>query len=106
MWKKDTEKLVSRANEQSNINKYVRLFENGEENNYKKLIRNTELAKAHEKGKIEGKLEGRLEGIELGSKEAKIEMAKKLKEAGFEISLIAEVTGLSIKEIDFLKEEA
>ena len=94
MSKKDTEKLVSRANEQSNINKYVRLFENGEENNYKELIRNTELAKAHENGYKEGQ------------KEVATSVAKNLKKAGFEISLIAEVTGLSIKEIDFLKEEA
>ena len=98
MWKKDTEKLVSRANEQSNINKYVRLFENGEENNYKKLIRNTELAKAHEDGYKEGQKEWQ--------KEVATSVAKNLKKAGFEISLIAEVTGLSIKEIDFLKEEA
>ena len=100
MSKKDTEKLVSRAKELSSDDGYIRLF--NEEENYKELIRNTELAEAHEKGKLEGKMEG----IELGSKEAKIEMAKKLKEAGFEISLIAEVTGLSVKEIDFLKEEA
>ena len=91
---KDTEKLVSRANEQSNINKYVRLFENGEENNYKELIRNTELAEAYE------------DGYKEGQKEVATSVAKYLKKAGFEISLIAEVTGLSIKEIDFLKEEA
>ena len=98
MWKKDTEKLVSRANEQSNINKYVRLFENGEENNYKKLIRNTELAKAHEDGYKEGQKQWQ--------KEVATSVAKNLKKAGLEISLIDEVTGLSIKEIDFLKEEA
>ena len=98
MSKKDTEKLVSRANEQSNINKYVRLFENGEENNYKKLIRNTELAKAHEDGYKEGQKQWQ--------KEVATSVAKNLKKAGLEISLIAEVTGLSIKEIDFLKEEA
>ena len=94
MSKKDTEKLVSRANGQSNINKYVRLFENGEENNYKELIRNTELAEAYE------------DGYKEGQKEVATSVAKNLKKAGFEISLIAEVTGLSIKEIDFLKEEA
>ena len=102
MWKKDTEKLVSRANGQSTINKYVRLFENGEENNYKELIRNTELAEAYEDGYKEGKKEGQKEG----QKEVATSVAKNLKKAGFEISLIAEVTGLSVKEIDFLKEEA
>ena len=75
---------------------YIRLF--NEEENYKELIRNTELAEAHEKGK--------LEGIELGSKETKIEMAKKCLEKNMNNDLIAELTGLSVKEIDFLKEEA
>ena len=101
MSKKDTEKLVSRAKELSSDVGYIRLFD--EEENYKELIRNTELAEAHEKGKLEGKLEGRLEGIELGSKEAKTEMAKKLKEAGVKISIIAEASGLSMEEIENLK---
>lgn len=70
------------------------MFENGEENNYKELIRNTELAEAYEDGYKEGK------------KEVATSVAKNLKKAGLEISLIAEVTGLSVKEIDFLKEEA
>ena len=101
MSKKDTEKLVSRAKELSSDDGYIRLF--NEEENYKELIRNTELAEAHEKGKLEGKLEGRLEGIELGSKETKTEMAKKLKEAGVKISIIAEASGLSMEEIENLK---
>ena len=93
MSKKDTEKLVSRAKELSSDDGYIRLF--NEEENYKELIRNTELAEAHEKGKLEGKLEG--------SKETKTEMAKKLKKAGVKISIIAEASGLSMEEIENLK---
>ena len=93
MGKKDTEKLVSRAKELSSDGEYVRLFD--KEENYKELIRNTELAEAREEGKLEGKLEG--------SKEKALEMAKKLKEAGVKISIIAEASGLSIEEIENLK---
>ena len=93
MSKKDTEKLVNRAKELSSDDGYIRLFD--EEENYKELIRNTELAEAHEKGKLEGKLEG--------SKEAKTEMEKKLKKAGVKISVIAEASGLSMEEIENLK---
>ena len=93
MSKKDTEKLVNRAKELSSDDGYIRLFD--KEENYKELIRNTELAEAHEKGKLEGKLEG--------SKETKTEMAKKLKEAGVKISIIAEASGLSMEEIENLK---
>ena len=93
MSKKDTEKLVNRAKELSSDDGYIRLFD--KEENYKELIRNTELAEAHEKGKLEGKLEG--------SKETKTEMAKKLKKAGVKISVIAEASGLSMEEIENLK---
>ena len=93
MSKKDTEKLVNRAKELSSDDGYIRLFD--EEENYKELIRNTELAEAQEKGKLEGKLEG--------SKETKTEMAKKLKKAGVKISIIAEASGLSMEEIENLK---
>ncbi len=96
MSKNDTKKLVSRAKELSSDGEYVRLFD--KEENYKELIRNTELAEAREEGKLEGKLEG--------SKEKALEMAKKLKEAGVKISIIAEASGLSIEEIENLRKEA
>ena len=96
MGKKDTEKLVSRAKELSSDGEYVRLFD--KEENYKELIRNTELAEAREEGKLEGKLEG--------SKEKALEMAKKCLEKNMDNNLIAELTGFSIKEIESLKEEA
>lgn len=83
MSKKDTEKLVSRAKELSSDGDYIRLFD--KEENYKELIRNTELAAARE--------------------ETKIEMAKKCLEKNMDNDLIAELTGLSIKEIESLKKE-
>ena len=85
MSKKDTEKLVNRAKELSSDGEYIRLFD--EEENYKELIRNTELSEAHE----------------AGSKEKALAMAKKLKLAGVNSSIIAELSGLSVKEIENLK---
>ena len=96
MSKKDTEKLVNRAKELSSDDGYIRLFD--EEENYKELIRNTELAEAHEKGKLEGKLEG--------SEEKALEIAKKCLEKNMDINTIAELTDLSIEEINKLRKEA
>ena len=44
MSKEETKKIVARAKELSS--EYIRIFENGEEDNYKELIRNTKLAEA------------------------------------------------------------
>ena len=96
MRKKDTEKLINRAKELSSDNGYIRLFD--KEENYKELIRNTELAKTRE--------EGKLEGLELGSKEAKIDDAKNLIKIGLTNEQIVEVTKISIEEIDKLRKEA
>ena len=96
MSKKDTEKLVSRAKELSSDDGYIRLF--NEEENYKELIRNTELAKAHE--------EGKLEGMELGSEERALEIAKNLIKIGLTNEQIVEATKISIEEIDKLRKEA
>ena len=100
MSKKDTEKLVNRAKELSSDDGYIRLFD--KEENYKELIRNTELAKARE----EGKLEGKLEGMKLGSKEAKIDVAKNLIKIGLTNEQIVEATKISIEDIKSLREEA
>ena len=91
MGKKDTEKLVSRAKELSSDGEYIRLFD--KEENYKELIRNTELAEARE------------EGIEQGSREAKVDIAKNLIKAGLDNNKISEFTGLPIKEIESLIKE-
>ena len=91
MNKKDTEKLVNRAKELSRDDEYIRLFD--EEENYKELIRNTELAEARE------------EGIKLGSKETAINIAKNLIKIGLTNEQIVETTKLSIAEIDKLRKE-
>ena len=91
MNKKDTEKLVNRAKELSSDDGYIRLFD--EEENYKELIRNTELAEARE------------EGIKLGSKETAIDIAKNLIKIGLTNEQIVETTKLSIAEIDKLRKE-
>ena len=92
MSKKDTEKLVNRAKELSSDDGYIRLFD--KEENYKELIRNTELAEARE------------EGMKLGSKEAKIDVAKNLIKIGLTNEQIVEATKISIEEIDKLRKEA
>ena len=87
MSKKDTEKLVSRAKELSSDGEYIRLFD--EEENYKELIRNTEIAEAHE----------------AGSKEKALEIAKKLIKIGLTNEQIIDATKISIEEIDKLRKE-
>ena len=96
MSKKDTEKLVNRAKELSSNDGYIRLFD--KEENYKELIRNTELAKARE--------EGKLEGMKLGSEERALEIAKSLIKIGLTNEQIVEATKISIEDIESLKEEA
>ena len=49
-------------------------------------------------GKAEGKVEGKAEG----KVERNIEIARQMKAKGMDTSLIAEITGLSIKEIENL----
>ena len=93
MSKKDTEKLVSRAKELSSDGEYVKLFD--KEENYKELIRNTELAAAHE--------DGIKQGIARGLKEKALEMAKKCLGKEMNIETVSKLTGLSIEEIENLK---
>ena len=95
MSKKDTEKLVSRAKELSSDGEYVKLFD--KEENYKELIRNTELAAAHE--------DGIKQGIEQGAKETAINNAKNAKALGLDNNSISKITGLSIEEIESLTKE-
>ena len=51
---------------------------------------------------IEIKEEGREEGIKEGAREREFEIARNLKKAGLELKLIAENTGLSLKEVESL----
>ena len=123
MSKEETKKIVARAKELSSDDEYIRLFENGEEDNYKELIRNTELAEAREEaeergleigikkgikqgikqGIEEGMEKGIEKGIIQGSKAATIDLTKNAINIGLDAKTISKLTGLSIKEIESLK---
>ena len=53
-------------------------------------------------GRAEGLAEGRAEGLEEGLLKGKLQSAQKMKEKGFPITDIAEITGLSTEEIERL----
>lgn len=69
-------------------------------------IQNDVLGTAKLEGKIEGRAEGRAEGLEEGKKEGLKEgillNARKMKEKGFSMDDIADITGLSFEEIESL----
>ena len=103
MSKEETKKIVARAKELSSDDEYIRLFENGEEDNYKELIRNTELAEAREEAEERGLEIGIKKGIIQGSKAATIDLTKNAINIGLDAKTISKLTGLSIKEIESLK---
>ena len=86
-------------------NKFVNtkdLFENYseyEKNYFDILALNEERIKGREEGLKEGLKEGLEKGIEQGEKNKAISIAKNLKNAGIDIKIISENTGLSIEEI-------
>jgi len=53
-------------------------------------------------GKLEGRLEGKLEGRLEGKLEGKLEVARSMKQQGFNVEMIQQVTGLTIDEIENL----
>ena len=53
-------------------------------------------------GRAEGIVEGRAKGREQGRAEEKIENARKMKMKGFSVNDIADITGLSLEEIEKL----
>ena len=55
-----------------------------------------------EEGRREGRKEGRKEGIAEGEVKGRTEMARKLKEEGFDSAIIAKCSGLSLEEIEAL----
>ena len=61
------------------------------------------LAKGLAKGRAEGLTKGRAEGLTKGRTEGIIEIARNMKEEGFDPSMIAKITDLSLKEINRLK---
>ena len=63
---------------------------------------NTTVKKGEAKGHKEGREEGRKEGIAEGEVKGRTEMARKLKEEGFDSAIIAKCSGLSLEEIEAL----
>ena len=61
--------------------------------------RNTERINWTKKGREEGIVEGRKEGREEGAMNKAIETAKKLKDNGVDIELIAKCTGLTVEQV-------
>jgi predicted transposase/invertase (TIGR01784 family) len=57
---------------------------------------------AKKEGREQGKLEGRKEGREEGKLEERIEIARRFKQKGIDIDIIAETTGLSREELEKL----
>ncbi|MBO5311791.1 MAG: hypothetical protein J6A91_07045 [Bacteroidales bacterium] len=57
---------------------------------------------AEKRARDEGRLEGELRGLEKGREEAKREDAIKLRELGVDFRIIAQATGLSVKDIEAL----
>ena len=62
-----------------------------------------QLAAAREEGEVAGLNKGREEGFEQGREEAMLESARKFKELGVSVDVIAQATGLSIEVIEGLK---
>jgi predicted transposase YdaD len=60
------------------------------------------IIEGREEGRAEGIAEGRAEGLTEGEHKKNLENAKGFKEAGTPIAIIAQVTGLSIEEIENL----
>ena len=56
--------------------------------------------KGEVKGLHKGRIEGKLEGLQEGELKKAINVAKKMKALGHDISLISELTGLSESEIN------
>lgn len=101
------EKVFDRFFEQAEIAKFNRkelLEYEGSLKVYRDWFSITETAtnKARIEGHAKGHAEGRAEGIEEGAHNKNKENAKGFKKAGVPIETIAQVTGLSIEEIDEL----
>jgi len=58
----------------------------------------TDIEEAREEGKIEGKIEGKLEG----RTERDMEIARNMKNDGFDAGIISRITGLSLAEVERL----
>lgn len=92
MSKEEAKNFVKKAQELSSDDEMVYMFD---QENMQEMIRNTELEEATEKG-IE-------QGIEQGAKEKNVENAKNALKLGVTADMISKITGLSIAEIETLK---
>ncbi|ADV43889.1 Rpn family recombination-promoting nuclease/putative transposase [Bacteroides helcogenes] len=54
-------------------------------------------------GREEGRVEGRVEGIEIGIKKSQTDTALRMKSKGMSVSEIADITGLTLTEIEALQ---
>ncbi len=61
------------------------------------------LDEARTKGLEEGWMEGRAEGIVEGAAEQNVAVARRLVAMGFSVEQICEATGLSVREVEELK---
>ena len=71
---------------------------------HEEMIKNTLMNEAREQGMAEGIAEGMAEGMAEGQRQKTIEIVSSMLEKGLDIDLIKDVTGLSISEINSLKE--
>ena len=67
-----------------------------------RAVRKYAREKAIAEGRAEGLAEGRAEGLAEGRVEEKTDIAKAMKEKGIELSVIADVTGLTLAQIESL----
>ena len=56
-------------------------------------------------GREEGRIEGREEGQQLGAVQEKHRTARALLARGFAVPMVAEVTGLSVEDIEVLRDQ-
>ena len=96
MTKEETKNFVNRAKELSSDDEMVTMFD---QENMHEMIRNTELEEAQECG-IERGIE---RGIKRGFKEKALEIAQNMLKGKMDIKDISKFTGLSIEEIEKLK---
>lgn len=87
------EKLKLADMSKSELNAYYRHLDNV-------VILRDNIFTARGEGHLEGHLEGLAEGLAEGRAEEKLRNAQKMKAKGFSIEDIAEITGLSVEEIE------
>ena len=99
---KAKEKLQYEALSEKEKKKYVRFQEN---RRIEQSVKYTAIAEAKLAGKLEGRKEGRKEGKLEGKLEGKSEIAKNAIKKNFDNQTISELTGLTIEEIEKLRQK-